>query len=136
MIKQLSKDITTLRKSGEKDKVMKLSYIKSLLQENSKAKKPKKEVDVLKAYRKQLLKSMEDYEGMESKCREIYEEVQLVKTYIPVEMSEDEIRFIVQTAILKLDEVNMKTLMKEIMPQLKGKADPSIVTKIVKEYIQ
>ncbi|PIP15610.1 MAG: hypothetical protein CO003_01725 [Candidatus Portnoybacteria bacterium CG_4_8_14_3_um_filter_44_15] len=68
-------------------------------------------------------------------------ELEVLMKYLPEQISEDEIRKIVKD---KIEELNISSgkseaagkLMGAIMPQLKGKADGSLVSKIVSEELK
>lgn len=65
-------------------------------------------------------------------------ELEILKKYLPVELTEDEIRKIVTDAVVKTGAKGQKDigiLMKEIIPQTKGRADGYLVSKIVKELL-
>jgi uncharacterized protein YqeY len=65
-------------------------------------------------------------------------ELEVLKKYLPKELTEDEIRKIVKDAITKSGATDMKGIgivMKEVSPQTKGKADGNIVAKIVREEL-
>jgi uncharacterized protein len=65
-------------------------------------------------------------------------EYKFLQTYLPEQFSEDEIKKIVKEAIKKTRVCTLKDigrLMAEIMPKVKGKADGTIVSKIVKESL-
>ncbi|OGZ18533.1 MAG: hypothetical protein A2Z68_01480 [Candidatus Nealsonbacteria bacterium RBG_13_38_11] len=66
------------------------------------------------------------------------EELAVLMEYLPEQMSEQELRKIIQEAIEKTGASEMKDMgkvMQEIMPQVKGKADGSLVGQIVKELL-
>jgi hypothetical protein len=61
-----------------------------------------------------------------------------VKKYLPEQLSEEEIEKIVKATIIKLKFKGLQDIgpaMKEIMPQLKGKADGKIVNKMVQDLL-
>lgn len=65
-------------------------------------------------------------------------ELDILGTYQPEQMSEDEIRVIVKNAIDQTGAASMQDmgkLMGVIMPQVKGKADGNLVNKIVRENL-
>ncbi len=65
-------------------------------------------------------------------------ELEIIKTYLPEQMSEDAIREIIQKAIAEIGAAGPKDtgkVMSKIMPQLKGKADGQLVSKIVGELL-
>ncbi len=66
-------------------------------------------------------------------------ELEVLKKYLPKELTEEEIRIIVKEAKEKTKAVSQKDIgliMKEIVPKTKGKADGNLVAKIVKEELQ
>jgi hypothetical protein len=65
-------------------------------------------------------------------------ELEVLKKYLPKELTEDEIRKIVKDSIAKSGATTMKDIgivMKEVSPQTKGKADGNVVAKIVREEL-
>ncbi len=65
-------------------------------------------------------------------------ELEILKKYLPKELTEDEIRKIVRDSIAKAGATTMKDIgivMKEVSPQTKGKADGNVVAKIVREEL-
>ncbi len=65
-------------------------------------------------------------------------EIVILQKYLPELMSEEEIRKVVKSAVEKTgakDAKDIGKVMKEIAPQVKGKADGSLVSKIVKEAL-
>jgi len=65
-------------------------------------------------------------------------EIEILMKYMPQQMSEDEIRAAVKSAIEQAGAQSMKDIgkvMKVLMPIVKGKADGSAVNKIVKEEL-
>jgi len=65
-------------------------------------------------------------------------EIEILEKYLPEQLSEEEIKKIVQEAIEKVgakDIKDMGKVMAELMPKIKGKADGALVSKIVKELL-
>lgn len=66
------------------------------------------------------------------------QELELLKAYLPAQMPEDEVRAIVSATIAEIGATNpsdMGKVMGALMPKTKGKADGSLVSKIVKEAL-
>jgi hypothetical protein len=62
-------------------------------------------------------------------------EMEILKTYLPEQMSEEEIKEVVKEIIEKVGAKNQKDMgkvMAQLMPKIKGKADGSLVSEIVK----
>ena len=65
-------------------------------------------------------------------------ELEMLKTYLPQQMSEEEIRTLVTQAIQEVgasSASDMGKVMGALMPKTKGKADGGLVSKIVKESL-
>ena len=65
-------------------------------------------------------------------------EIEILMKYMPQQMNEDEIRAVVTSAIEETNADSMKDIgnvMKVLMPRVKGKADGSVVNKIVREIL-
>jgi uncharacterized protein YqeY len=62
------------------------------------------------------------------------EEIEILKRYLPEQLSEEEIKKLVKETIERVGP-NLTTVMKEIMPKLKGRVEGELVLKIVKELI-
>lgn len=66
-------------------------------------------------------------------------ELEILKEYLPEQLSEEQVAEIVKTAIAETGASSKKDigkLMAKIMPQIKGKADGAMVTKIVGDLLE
>jgi len=65
-------------------------------------------------------------------------ELEILEKYLPEQLPEEEIRKLIKEAIEKTDAKEIKDMgkvMAELMPKIKGKADGTLVSKIVKESL-
>jgi len=65
-------------------------------------------------------------------------EMKILQSYLPEQLSEGEIKKLAKESIEKVEAKDIKDMgkvMSELMPQVKGKADGSLVSKIVKELL-
>ena len=65
-------------------------------------------------------------------------EIEILQKYLPEQFSEQELQKLVKVAIEKVgasEQKDMGKVMQELMPQVKGKAEGSLVSKIVKELL-
>jgi uncharacterized protein YqeY len=65
-------------------------------------------------------------------------ELSILETYLPAQMSDDEVKALVQEAITQIgasSASDMGKVMAALMPKTKGKADGSVVSKIVRELL-
>jgi len=99
--------------------------------------------DVLSVIDKQVKQrkdSIEQYEkaGRQELADKEKEEMKLLQTYLPEQISEVEVRNIVQQTISEMGSVtiaDMGKIMGAVMPKVKGKADGNLVGKIVREEL-
>jgi uncharacterized protein YqeY len=66
-------------------------------------------------------------------------EIEILQSYLPRQMSEEEVKNIAGEVIKELGVKEMKDMgkvMKELIPRIKDKADNSLVSKIVKESLE
>jgi uncharacterized protein YqeY len=67
------------------------------------------------------------------------QEIEILKRYLPEMLSEEEIKKMAKETIEKIRAKNIKDMgrvMKELMPKIQGKAEPSLVSQIVKSLLQ
>ncbi|MCX6718138.1 MAG: GatB/YqeY domain-containing protein [Candidatus Staskawiczbacteria bacterium] len=65
-------------------------------------------------------------------------EIDIIKKYLPEQLSDEELRKLVAESIAKTGAVEIKDtgkIMADLMPQVKGKADNSEISKIIKELL-
>lgn len=95
-------------------------------------------LDILAKEMKTRKDSLAEFEkgGRQDLVDHVKAEMEVLKKYLPEQMSEEEIRTIVQKAIAACgDDVNMGNIMKHVMPKTKGRADGKMVNSIVKEFL-
>ncbi len=66
------------------------------------------------------------------------EELEILQTYLPAQMSEDEVKRIIKQVIEQTGAksiADMGKVMGTLMPKVKGKADGNLVSKIVRESL-
>ena len=97
-------------------------------------------IEVLNREAKKRKEAAEIYDKggrSELKEKEIAE-LKIIQEYLPEQLNEAEIKKVIEEVLLKLEVKDGKEfgkVMAEIMKQLKGKADATIVNKIVKEKL-
>jgi uncharacterized protein YqeY len=67
------------------------------------------------------------------------QEIEILKRYLPEMLSEEEIKKMAKETIEKIRAKNIKDMgrvMKELIPKIQGKAEPSLVSQIVKNLLQ
>jgi hypothetical protein len=128
---QISKDIVQAMKDKQKDKLEALRYLKALFIQNNTSTKPTDDLSVMVAHVKKLQDSTEMYAaGTEARIK-LDNEIAILKTYLPAEMSEGEVVAIINN-IKAAGKTQMGEIMKELQPQIKGRFDGKRASDLVK----
>ncbi len=98
-------------------------------------------IGVISSEAKKRKDAIEQYEkaGRENLAGKEKEELEILKNYLPEQLSEEKIREFVQKTIKEIgaeSSADFGKAMGKIAPQLKGKADGAIIAKIVKEELE
>lgn len=124
-----------------------MSTLRLLLSEIRSAEKEKKapleEAEIIQIIKRQIKRRKEAIEqyakaGRGDLADKEEREKEILEAYMPEQMSEEEIRKAVKTAISELQASSMADMgkvMGKVMADLAGKADGSVVNKIVKEEL-
>ena len=132
-------------KKGDKTRV---SVVRMLISEmnNRKIEERAEELDdgqALEIVQKMVRQHNESIEkfrqgGREDLVGKETEELVILKEYMPEQLSEEELRGIIDQSIVRTgasSEKDMGHVMKDLMPQVKGRADGKTVSKLVKEKL-
>lgn len=96
-------------------------------------------VAILRKEMKQRRETLAEIEnsGREDLIEETKAEMAVLQKYLPAELSEDEIRKVVQETVeaLSSEQKNLGSAMKAVMAKLKGKADGKVINRIVRETL-
>ena len=131
-------------KNKEKDKLSVIRMIKSSIQNEAiktgNELSEDEELTVLSREVKQRKDSLHEFDkaGRQDLVEKIRTELQYVELYMPKQLSEEEVSEIVKQAISEtgaLSKADMGKVMAVIMPKVKGKADGSLVNKLVQQHL-
>ncbi|MDH5580592.1 MAG: GatB/YqeY domain-containing protein [Bdellovibrionales bacterium] len=136
MFDRINTDIKDAMKKKEKDRLEVLRYLKAMLIENKTSKSPKAELDVIIAHHKKLKDSIEIYPEGSDQRQKIAAEVEFLKPYLPVQMSEEDVQKLIDDIGSKLDSPNMGAIMKDLSPQIKGKFDGKKASQMVQAFLK
>ena len=136
-LKEAMKDKDTIRKNTvQMVRSAILQYEKDNLCELSEegvldviARELKKRRDVLPEYEKS---------GRDDLIGDIKREIEILLSYLPAQLTEDELKVIVDEAISAVGATSMKDMgkiMAAVMPKTKGRADGKMINAIVKERL-
>ncbi len=144
LFQKLQEEMKSSLKSGDKER---LSVIRMLISEIKKAQIDAKReltdeeiIKILQKYAKQRKESIKQYReaGREDLAQKEEAELKVVSEFLPEALSEEEIEKIVEETIREVGASSIKDMgkvMKSVMEKVKGRADGSIVSKIVKEKL-
>jgi uncharacterized protein YqeY len=98
------------------------------------------ELQVLQRERKKRVEAAEAFRngGREEQAHSEERELAILEEFMPAPLSEDEIENIVDDAIAEVGATSMGDLgrvMADVMPQIAGRADGSVVSQIVREKL-
>lgn len=98
-------------------------------------------LDVISSEAKKRREAAEGFEkgGRTESAEKEKKELDILLKYMPAQMSEEEIRNLVKESVEKVGAKEIKDMgkvMAELMPKTKGRADSSLVSRLVKESLQ
>lgn len=139
---KLRQESVTALKAGDKRKVEVVRFLVSLLEKKEMQLPPgkMKEADEVAVIRKELKNKQESRQMfVEAERDELVEqmdyEIGVVEGYLPRQMDEKEVTEIVVEVLRGGGEVSFGGLMGQVMAKTAGRADGSLVAKIVKQKI-
>jgi uncharacterized protein YqeY len=136
IIEQIKVDVQTAMRAGEKDRVGALRLLLSELQKAAKE-GADDELTVLRRERKRRLEAARAYgeAGREDLQRGEQAEAELIDSYLPAELSEQDLAAIVQQAVSDSGATSAKDMgmvMKQAMAAVDGRADGKRVSGLVR----
>jgi uncharacterized protein len=140
----LNSDIKQAMKNKEKDKLSVIRMVKSSIQNEAiktgNELSEDEELTVLSREVKQRKDSLHEFDkaGRQDLVEKIRTELQYVELYMPKQLSEEEVSEIVKQAISETgasSKAEMGKVMAVIMPKVKGKAEGSLVNKLVQQHL-
>ena len=143
MNEKIANDLKATMKSGDKFKLSVLRMLKSALQLDSISKKHELSDDeVLSVIKKQVKTrkdSMEEFKkyNKTEEVEKLEQEIEILNAYLPEEMTEEEIKKVIDEVFAELKPTSMKEMglvMKELNAKITN-ADMSVVSKLVKERL-
>lgn len=144
IVERLNQDMKDAMKAKDTLKLSVIRMLKASLknEEISKGRplSEDEELHVLTRELKQRRDSLAEFEkaGREDLIEKTRAEIEIVKSYLPAELSEDELRAIIREAIERVgasSKRDMGKVMSEVMPKVKGRADGKRVNQLVSEML-
>lgn len=145
LIQKIEQDLTQAFKAGETDKVAVLRLIKTSVTNFEKQANNASQItdgDVIGIVNKEIKQRQDTIDQLSQTRPEMVEKdkqaIEILKNYLPQQMNEDELKTIIDQAVSQTGATkpqDMGKVMGVVMPQIKGKADGSLVSKLVKEKL-
>lgn len=144
MRERIINDITTAMKSKDKERLTVLRMVKGAMQlEEINNKRELNDDEVIAVITKQIKTRKESIVEFEKGNRtdlieKTSSEIKLLEEYMPEQLSEDKVNEVIDNAILKVNPTapsDMGKIMGIITPELRGKTDMGLVSKLVKEKL-
>ncbi|MCC5895845.1 MAG: GatB/YqeY domain-containing protein [Alkalibacterium sp.] len=141
---ELNQDMKVAMKAKDKEKLSTIRMLKSALQTEQINKgeelTEEDELTILSREKKQRVESLNEFKaaGRDDLVVKLEKEIEIVDTYLPAQLSEEEVREIVKDTVEQTQASSMKDMgkvMGALMPKVKGKADGNLVNSIVKEEL-
>ncbi|MFH1688538.1 MAG: GatB/YqeY domain-containing protein [bacterium] len=144
LIDKLDQDINEALKGGERDKLTVLRGLKSVLKyariEKGEDLTGDDVITALSSEAKKVRDSIEQFGkgGRQDLVDKSQVELEIIQSYLPKQLSEDELREIVKAAVTEVGAESAKDMgkiMKVVMPKIKGQADGKMVNKLAMEIL-
>lgn len=144
LVENVVKDMTAAMKEQDKFKLSVLRMLKSSLQMEKISKKhdlsDEEAIAVIKRQVKQRKDSISEYEKYNKldEVENLKKEIEYLSVYLPEELSEEELNKFLDELFAELKPESIKDMgrvMKEATVRLAGKADGSMISRLVKERL-
>ncbi|WP_456402094.1 GatB/YqeY domain-containing protein [Persephonella sp.] len=144
ILKKLQEEMKISMKQGDKDRLsvirMLISEIKKVQIDSKKELSDEEIITIIQRYAKQRKESIKQYKeaGREDLVEKEEKELSIVQEFLPEQLSEEEIEKIVDETIKEVGATSIKDMgkvMKSVLEKVKGQAEGSVVSAIVKKKL-
>lgn len=148
ILDKINEDYKNAVREKDENKKQTLNFLKSAIKykeiELRSSSKELTDEEVISVIQKEIKKRKEAMELYEKGGRmDLYEkektELEILESYLPKQLTEDELKSIIKETIESVgakSSSDIGKVMKELMPKVKGRADGSIVKKLVEETLK
>jgi uncharacterized protein len=139
ILERVQSDVREAMKAGERERVGALRLVVDALQQDAKAGN-EDELAVLRRERKRRIEAADAYReaGNDDRAAEEAREADLIETYLPAQLSDDEVAAAVDEAIAEVGASSPSDrgkVMGAVMPKLDGRADGKRVSAAVRSRL-
>ena len=136
LLMELKKDRVLAKKEGNEKKYQ---YLTTIVSEIQRLDKTDQEDDTkVKAVITKSVKALKEMIKVSESSEEFQNEIDVLSTYLPKQLSEEELKELIQVFIAEVGAFNMSDMgkvMKRLSEEYKGLYDGSIASSIVKEEL-
>jgi uncharacterized protein YqeY len=142
---RLNDDMKQAMKSQEKFKLTTIRMIRSSIKNlEIDLKRPLEDaevLDILSREIKQRKDSLQEFDkaGRDDLAKDVAAEIEIISVYLPQQLTEEEIKLIVQQTIQETgasSKAEMGKVMSALLPKTKGRADGKLVNTFVQQFLQ
>jgi Yqey-like protein. len=144
LLERINDDLKQAMKTKDKERLSVIRMVKASLQnERIKLGRPlseDEELTVLSREMKQRKDSLQEFEkaGRTDLIEKINHELAIIRAYLPEPLGEEQLTAIIQDAIEKTGAASRSDIGKVmgiVMPKIKGRAEGSLVNRLVQKYL-
>lgn len=144
LLGQLNQDMKDAMRAKDKARLSVIRMVKAAIQNESIKKgdelDSEEELTVLSREFKQRKESMVEFKNAEREdlVANLEVELQVIEHYLPTQLTEEEVLVIVDEVIAETgasSKADFGKVMKVILPKVKGKADGSLISKLLKQKL-
>ncbi|SDW88476.1 GatB/YqeY domain-containing protein [Paenibacillus sp. CF384] len=142
---RLNDDMKQAMKSQEKFKLTTIRMIRASIKNlEIDLKRPLEDaevLDILSREIKQRKDSLQEFQkaGRDDLTKDVAAEIEIISVYLPQQLTEEEIKLIVQQTIQETgasSKAEMGKVMSALLPKTKGRADGKLVNTFVQQFLQ
>ncbi|MFC5651748.1 GatB/YqeY domain-containing protein [Paenibacillus solisilvae] len=142
---RLNDDMKQAMKSQEKFKLTTIRMVRAAIKNlEIDLKRPLEDsevLDILSREIKQRKDSLQEFDkaGRDDLAKDVAAEIEIISVYLPQQLTEEEIRVIVQQTIQETgasSKAEMGKVMSALLPKVKGRADGKLVNTFVQQFLQ
>lgn len=142
---RLNDDMKQAMKSQEKFKLTTIRMIRSSIKNlEIDLKRPLEDaevLDILSREIKQRKDSLQEFEkaGRDDLTKDVAAEIEIISVYLPQQLTEEEIKLLVQQTIQETgasSKAELGKVMSALLPKTKGRADGKLVNTFVQQFLQ
>lgn len=145
LLERLNEDMKQAMRAKDKDKLSVIRMVKASLQNEAinlgvNELQEDDELTILSRELKQRNESLKEFKdaGRDDLVEKLEKEIEILQVYMPEQLSENEMEQLVEQTISALNATSKSDfgkVMGAIMPKVKGKADGSVVQKLVQKHL-